>query len=289
MAAAAPNHEMTPLNILTVMELPLQKYRADVWARTDSKSRKKPGRFCATGRARPVAPQQDRHAATVAFTVPDKDETLSAGAPAMRGGKTDWDRATQLQPRLKKENTMRISAKMALGCVLAAAIGLPTSGAGRRLVCLVAQARQAAILRPEPAGDASESRAGQTQGPGALERTGHPAPTAMTPDGFRRRPGDKTPVQYYGDDRVFWVVWGGQIRFNIQGQQPFVATKGFLVQVPQRVRYSMETVGSEPSLRFESHPCRHQAQLSRRQWRAPAAGSQGQLHQDQHADPARQV
>ncbi|OJU11605.1 MAG: hypothetical protein BGN85_03715 [Alphaproteobacteria bacterium 64-11] len=64
-------------------------------------------------------------------------------------------------------------------------------------------------------------------------------------------PGDKTPVQYYGDDRVFWVVWGGEIRFNIEGQAPFVATKGFLVQVPQRVRYSMETVGNVPSLRFE--------------------------------------
>ena len=48
-----------------------------------------------------------------------------------------------------------------------------------------------------------------------------------------------------------WVVWGGQIRFTIEGQQPFVATKGFLVQVPQRVRYSMETIGNEPSLRFE--------------------------------------
>jgi mannose-6-phosphate isomerase-like protein (cupin superfamily) len=64
-------------------------------------------------------------------------------------------------------------------------------------------------------------------------------------------PGDKTPVQYYGDDRVVWVVWDGQIRFSIQGQQPFVATKGFLVQVPQRVRYSMETIGDGPSLRFE--------------------------------------
>jgi len=64
-------------------------------------------------------------------------------------------------------------------------------------------------------------------------------------------PGDKTPTQYYGDDRAVWVVWGGQIRFTIEGQQPFVATKGFLVQVPQRVRYSMETIGSEPSLRFE--------------------------------------
>ncbi len=64
-------------------------------------------------------------------------------------------------------------------------------------------------------------------------------------------PGTKVSTRYYPDDRIVWVVWGGQIRFTIEGQQPFVATKGFLVQVPQRVRYSMETVGSEPSLRFE--------------------------------------
>jgi mannose-6-phosphate isomerase-like protein (cupin superfamily) len=64
-------------------------------------------------------------------------------------------------------------------------------------------------------------------------------------------PGGKTRPQFYGDDRTFWVVWGGQIRFNIEGQAPFVASKGFLVQVPLRVPYSMETVGNEPSLRFE--------------------------------------
>ena len=64
-------------------------------------------------------------------------------------------------------------------------------------------------------------------------------------------PGEKTRTQYYGDDRVVWVVWGGQIRFTIEGQAPFVASKGFLVDVPQRVRYSMETVGNAPSLRFE--------------------------------------
>jgi len=64
-------------------------------------------------------------------------------------------------------------------------------------------------------------------------------------------PGDKSATIYYGDDRVVWVVWGGQIRFTIEGQQPFVATKGFLVEVPQRVRYSIETISSEPSLRFE--------------------------------------
>jgi mannose-6-phosphate isomerase-like protein (cupin superfamily) len=64
-------------------------------------------------------------------------------------------------------------------------------------------------------------------------------------------PGEKTPTQFYGDDRTVWVVWGGKIRFTIKGQEPFVATKGFLVQVPLRVPYSMETVGDEPSLRFE--------------------------------------
>ncbi|MEY4967023.1 MAG: hypothetical protein RL274_2606 [Pseudomonadota bacterium] len=64
-------------------------------------------------------------------------------------------------------------------------------------------------------------------------------------------PGDKTTSRYYADDRAVWVVWGGQIRFTIEGQQPFVATKGLLVQVPQQMRYQMETIGSEPSLRFE--------------------------------------
>ena len=63
--------------------------------------------------------------------------------------------------------------------------------------------------------------------------------------------GEKTRTQFYADDRTVWVVWGGQIRFTIHGQAPFIATKGFLVQVPFRVPYSMETVGNAPSLRFE--------------------------------------
>src|ERR1700761_3438358 len=64
-------------------------------------------------------------------------------------------------------------------------------------------------------------------------------------------PGEKTRTQFYGDDRTCWVIWGGQIRFTIKGQEPFIAKKGFLVQVPLRVPYSMETVGNEPSLRLE--------------------------------------
>jgi mannose-6-phosphate isomerase-like protein (cupin superfamily) len=64
-------------------------------------------------------------------------------------------------------------------------------------------------------------------------------------------PGEKTKTQFWADDRIFWYVASGQIRFTIQGQVPFVASKGFLVQVPYRTPYALETVGSEPSVRLE--------------------------------------
>ena len=70
-------------------------------------------------------------------------------------------------------------------------------------------------------------------------------------DYIQMAPGEKTRALMYADDRTFFMVWGGQIRFTIQGQQPFVATKGFLVQVPFRTAFTMETVGDAPSLRFE--------------------------------------
>ncbi len=63
--------------------------------------------------------------------------------------------------------------------------------------------------------------------------------------------GAKTPRRFHQDHRVWWVVQDGQIRFTIEGQEPFVASKGFLVQVPKRLIYSLETVGDRPSLRFE--------------------------------------
>ena len=63
--------------------------------------------------------------------------------------------------------------------------------------------------------------------------------------------GQQTKPQFWADDRIFWYIASGQVRFHIQGQQPFVAGKGFLVQVPWRNVYWMETVGDQPSVRFE--------------------------------------
>jgi len=64
-------------------------------------------------------------------------------------------------------------------------------------------------------------------------------------------PGAKTPRRLHPDNRAWWIVQDGQIRFTIEGQEPFVASKGFMVQVPHRLVYSMETVSDTPSLRLE--------------------------------------
>lgn len=64
-------------------------------------------------------------------------------------------------------------------------------------------------------------------------------------------PGVKTPRQFHPDTRAWWIVQEGQIRFEIEGQEPFIASKGYLVQVPYRNVFRMETVGDKPSLRLE--------------------------------------
>lgn len=64
-------------------------------------------------------------------------------------------------------------------------------------------------------------------------------------------PGAKVSRRFHPDTREWWVVLDGQIRFDIEGQQPFTASKGAMVQVPMQTMYSMETVGDKPSLRYE--------------------------------------
>jgi mannose-6-phosphate isomerase-like protein (cupin superfamily) len=73
-------------------------------------------------------------------------------------------------------------------------------------------------------------------------------------DWISMAPAQKTKTGLYADDRVFWAVEAGQMRVNIEGQQAFVAKKGFLVQAAPRLAYSMEKVGNEPVLRFEVRP-----------------------------------
>ena len=64
-------------------------------------------------------------------------------------------------------------------------------------------------------------------------------------------PGTRVSRRFHPDTREWWVVMQGRIRFEIEGQEAFVATKGSMVQVPMQTIYSMEMVGSQPALRFE--------------------------------------
>jgi mannose-6-phosphate isomerase-like protein (cupin superfamily) len=63
--------------------------------------------------------------------------------------------------------------------------------------------------------------------------------------------GEKTKTKMWPDDRLVFIVWDGSIKVSIDGYQPFVATKGFMVNVPFRHMYTLENVGKTPALRFE--------------------------------------
>lgn len=65
------------------------------------------------------------------------------------------------------------------------------------------------------------------------------------------KPGTKVGKRFHPDTRCWWVVLDGEIRFDIEGQESFVATRGSMVQVPMQTIFSFETVGDKPSLRFE--------------------------------------
>jgi mannose-6-phosphate isomerase-like protein (cupin superfamily) len=69
-------------------------------------------------------------------------------------------------------------------------------------------------------------------------------------------PKQKTPRQMNGDTREWWIVQSGTLKFTVEGREPVVATKGFMVQVPFRTLYQIENVGDTPALRFEVNVAR---------------------------------
>jgi quercetin dioxygenase-like cupin family protein len=64
-------------------------------------------------------------------------------------------------------------------------------------------------------------------------------------------PGMRVGPQFHPDTRQWWAVIEGEMRVEIEGQEPFVARRGSVVQVPKQRLYSFETIGATPSIRFE--------------------------------------
>src|SRR5262245_423224 len=69
-------------------------------------------------------------------------------------------------------------------------------------------------------------------------------------------PGTKVPRHLHSDAPEYWMVQEGRIRFEIEGPpghfQSFEAAKGDLVLAPERRLHSLEVIGNEPAIRFQT-------------------------------------
>jgi quercetin dioxygenase-like cupin family protein len=72
----------------------------------------------------------------------------------------------------------------------------------------------------------------------------------LTAEYLAAAPGTKVLRRFHPDTREWFAVVDGEVRVEIEGQQPFTATRGSLVNIPRQTIYSLETIGTTPSLRF---------------------------------------
>ena len=72
----------------------------------------------------------------------------------------------------------------------------------------------------------------------------------LTAEYFSAAPGTKTPRRLHPDTREWFAIVEGEVRVEIEGQEPFTAARGSLVNIPRQTIYSVETIGTSPSLRF---------------------------------------
>lgn len=72
----------------------------------------------------------------------------------------------------------------------------------------------------------------------------------LTGEYFSAAPGTRVGQRFHPDTREWFAVVEGEVRVEIEGQPPVIATRGSLVNIPRQTIYSVETVGTTPSLRF---------------------------------------
>jgi quercetin dioxygenase-like cupin family protein len=72
----------------------------------------------------------------------------------------------------------------------------------------------------------------------------------LTAEYIAAAPGTKTEPKMHPDTREWFAVVDGEVRVDIEGQPPIVATRGSLVNIPRQTLYSVATTGDAPSLRF---------------------------------------
>src|SRR5206468_3975766 len=76
-------------------------------------------------------------------------------------------------------------------------------------------------------------------------------------------PGTKVSRRFHPDTREWFAVIEGEVNVDIEGQAPFKATRGSLVNIPRQTLFDVETVGDKPSLRFVLNVSRAKTLLPR--------------------------
>jgi quercetin dioxygenase-like cupin family protein len=72
----------------------------------------------------------------------------------------------------------------------------------------------------------------------------------LTAEYISAAPGSRVGRRFHPDTREWFAVVEGELRVEIEGQEPFTVTRGSLVNIPRQTIYSLETIGNGPSLRF---------------------------------------
>ena len=72
----------------------------------------------------------------------------------------------------------------------------------------------------------------------------------LTAEYISSAPGARFGRRFHPDTREWFAVVEGEVRVEIEGQEPFTATRGSLVNIPRQTISSLETIGNGPSLRF---------------------------------------
>jgi quercetin dioxygenase-like cupin family protein len=83
-------------------------------------------------------------------------------------------------------------------------------------------------------------------------------------------PGTKVARRLHPDTREWFAVVEGEVRVDIEGQPPFTATRGSIVNIPRQTMYALETTGDKPSLRFVVNVTRAKTLFPRESLEAPA-------------------
>ena len=156
---------------------------------------------------------------------------------------------------------MRGMRSAAAAALLVAAIAVPARAqnpapppvAGPRPVPTAVWASKSTTLKPYPPGvkpwlklaDIKARHAGQALWTDPLFNDGR-----LMADYVSAAPGTTQSARFHPDTREWFAVVEGEVRVEIEGQEPFTATRGSLVNIPRQTVFSVTTLGATPSLRF---------------------------------------